>query len=282
MNLEEYNKELKELQESSVDYLHDQAEHIKSMLSYGLDLPPEEIKINFPKLNNFYYSNKVYKSSWAIYIHRNKMPKLLYTGNFLIQGGPFTKRSNKSPFGAKALNSLISVANTFSYDASYFKQNWTLDLNLFEEGAGKLNFTVKDYQEFLRQLNIFRGMWLLHLSEEGSYDFVISEFSEPSDPVFFIDLDNFDSSATKVKTYFKLISEEAFNLFKNLSSGTEFEGKFHNLQPGMWIKDDVIIEMENLFEERFFGEQKPDIINNPQAEIEFKNPFRIQALRPSY
>lgn len=265
----------------SITYLNEQIEILKSMLSYALNLPVSEIKISFPSLDNFYYLNKVYKSSWAIYIHKDKLPQLLYTGNFLIQGGSYTQRSNKSPFGAKAFESLVSIANTFSQEASTFKQNWTMDLNLFEEDGNKLAFTVKEYQDFLKLLNTVRGRWLLHLSEEANCDFVISEFSEPSDSVFFIDLENIDSSATKIKTYFKLVSENALNLFRTLSGETEFEGRFYNLQPGMWTKDDVLLEMEKLYSNKFHGDNKDIIIRSAQM-YDINNPFKIQALKPSY
>ena len=269
-------------QNTSITYLNEQIETLKSMLSYALRLPASEIKVSFPSLDNFYYSNKVYKSSWAVYIHKDKLPKLLYTGNFLIQGGPYTKRSNKSPFGVSALESLTSIANTFSMEASTFKQNWTMDLNLFEEDDNKLFFTVKEYQDFLKLLNTIRGTWLLHLSEEANCDFVIAEFSEPSDSVFFIDLEDIFSSAIKIKTYFKLVSESAMNLFKSLSGHTEFEGKFYNLQPGTWIKDDVLIEMEKLYSQKFYGESKKDIAIETAPTYEITSPFKIQALKPSY
>ena len=35
------------------------------------------------------FINNIYKSSWAIYIRNEELPKLLYTGNFLIQGGKY-------------------------------------------------------------------------------------------------------------------------------------------------------------------------------------------------
>ena len=193
-------------QASSVGYLEEQISYLRSMLSYALDINEAEIKINFPTLKNFYFVNNIYKSSWAIYTHREKFPRLLYTGNFLIQGGNYAKRSTRSPFGIDALSSLTSVANTFSFEASLFKQNWTLDLDLFQDSADKLKFSVKEYKDFLQLLNRIRAQWLLHLSEEGNFDFVIIEFSEPSDPVYFVDLGSIDSLGTKVRTYFKPIS----------------------------------------------------------------------------
>ncbi|MBI3589927.1 MAG: hypothetical protein HY094_00940 [Candidatus Melainabacteria bacterium] len=267
------------LLDSSIDYLDEQVSVLRSMLSYGLNLPLEQIKISFPTLKNFYIVNGIHKSSWAIYINHEKLPKLLYTGNFLIQGGQFGKRSQRSPFGAQALSQLTSVANTFSCEASFFKQNWTHDLNLFGEDSEKLKFSVKEYQEFLKILNIVRAKWLLHLSEEGNFDFVIIEFSEPSDPLFFVDLENLDSSATRIRIHFKPITQNALNLFQSLSTGTEFEGKFVSLQPGTWLRDDVLIEMEKFYADRFFnGEQVKIQFEN--TEYNFSNPFKVQALKP--
>ena len=267
------------LLDPSINHLEEQVSVLKSMLSYGLNLPLEQIKISFPTLKNFYVVNGIHKSSWAIYINYEKLPKLLYTGNFLIQGGQFGKRSQRSPFGAQALSQLTSVANTFSSEASFFKQNWTHDLNLFDEDSDKLKFSVKEYQEFLKLLNIVRAKWLLHLSEEGNFDFVIIEFSEPSDPLFFLDLENLDSSATRIRIHFKPITQNALNLFQSLSSGTEFEGKFVSLQPGTWLRDDVLIEMEKFHADRFFnGEQVKIQFEN--TEYNFSNPFKVQALKP--
>lgn len=266
---------------TSIDYLEEQIITLKSMLSYALNLPIEDIKVSFPTLQNFYFVNNVYKSSWAIYINKDKLPKLLYTGNFLIQGEKYGKRSSRSPFGVKALSPLSSIANTFSSEASFFKQNWTNDLNLSDEESEKLNFSVNEYKEFLKILNIIRAKWLLHLSEEGNFDFVIIEFSEPADPIFFADLENCNSLATKIKTYFKPISQNTLNLFKELSADTEFEGKFLNLQPGTWIRDDVLIELEKFHSDRFFAsdEVKIEHQNNDYA---FNNPFKVEILKPSY
>ena len=270
--------------EQEVAYLEEEIELIKSLLSYGLNLPANEIKVSFPTLKNFYTVNNVCKSSWAIYIHKEKLPKLLYTGNFIIQGGnKYAPRSPKSPFGAKALSPLTSIANTYSTEASHFKQNWALDLNLFEEDGIKLRFSVNEYKEFLKLLNTVRAQWLLHLSEEGNFDLVICEFSEPSDPFFFIDLENIDSLAARIKIYFKPISQNALNLFQNLSTGTEFEGKFFSLQPGTWLRDDVLIELEKFYKERFFEDTNVQINFEIQhAEQGTNNPFRVQALKPSF
>ncbi len=263
---------------SSINYLEEQINLLKSMLSNALNIPFDDVKVSFPTLENFYFVNKIYKSSWAIYTHKDKLPKLLFTGNFIIQGGPYTKRSSKSPFGAEALSSLTSIANTFSIDASYFKQNWTYDLNLLDDDELKLKFSVKDYQYFLKVLNTVRAKWLLHLSEEGNFDFVIVEFSEPSDPIFFIDLENFDSNATKVKTYFKPISQGTLNQFQSLSANTEFEGKFFNLQPGTWLRDDVLIELEKFYSEKFFDGKEPELLEETY-DYNLSNPFKVQALR---
>ena len=136
--------------DTSTDYLEEQITTLKSILSYGLDLSFEEIKVSFPSLDNFYVAGGVYKSSWALYTHTNKLPELFYTGNFLIQGGPFVPRAPRSPFGMEALSSLTSIANTFSHGASRFKQNWTNDLNLlFEKSFNKiLTFLIKKLQFF--------------------------------------------------------------------------------------------------------------------------------------
>ena len=269
------------LKNASVDYLEEQISLLKSLLAYALGISQDEIKASFPSLSNFYFVNNVYKSSWAIYTHDEKLPKLLFTGNFLIQGGQYNSRSPKSPFGAKALSPLTSIANTFSIEASTFKQNWALDLNLFEEESNKLKFTVNEYKEFLKLLNNLRAQWLLHLSEEGNFDFVICEFSEPSDPLFCTDLESIDSLATKIKIFFKPISQKAISLFQTLSTGTEFEGKFYSLQPGSWLRDDVLIELEKYYSEKFFNGEKVQIeLEAPEYNI--NNPFKIQALRPTY
>ena len=271
----------------SSTYLRDEIDVIKSLLSYGLNVPFDEIKISFPTLNNFYFINNVYKSSWAIYLHKDKLPKLLYTGNFLIQGGQYGKRSLRSPFGVNALSSLTSIANTFSYEASFFKQNWTMDLNLSDDNSEKLILTVKEYQSFLKILNKLRALWALHLSEEANIDFVITEFSEPTDALFFMNLEDFDSLATKVKTYFKPISHKSLELFQKLSLNTEFEGKFFNLQPGTWLRDDVLIEMEkfsSIKNAKNFAltEEEKQILNQDLNESPYNNPFRVQALKPSF
>lgn len=267
--------------DTSTGYLEEQITTLKSILSYGLGLSFEEIKVSFPSLDNFYVAGGIYKSSWALYTHTNKLPDLFYTGNFLIQGGPFVPRASRSPFGMEALSSLTSIANTFSHGASRFKQNWTNDLNLlFEENSKKLNLSVKEYQEFLEILNVVRAKWLLHLSEEGNYDFVVIEFSEPSDPLFFIDLENIDSLATKVKTYFKPISQKALNLLQSLTKNTEFEGRFANLQPGAWLRDDVLIEIENFYSEKISNKDSNAYLKIDEAEY-FNNPFKIQSFRPT-
>ena len=266
----EQNLDLLKQSSQTIDYLDEEITRLKLILSSALNIPLEEIKSSFPALNNFYYVNNVFKSSWAIYIKKEDTPKLLYTGNFLIQGDKFGKRSLKSPFGSDALSSLTSLANTFSTQASFFKQNWTLDLDIFENDENKLKITRKEYQDFLSALNNVRAHWLLHLSEEGDFDFAISEFSEPSDPLFFIDLDSIDSTATKIKTFFKPISPKAISIFKELSKNTEFEGKFCNLQPGNWIRDDVLIEMQQ------FAVSHVEIINKPfDTEKNYENPFKI-------
>ena len=264
---------------SFTEHLDSQINQLKTMLSYGLDLFVEDIKVTFPSLNNFYFVNNAYKSSWAIYVLKDSNPQLLFTGNFLMQGGEFGNRSVRSPFGAKALSPLKSIASTFSTKASYFKQNWTTDLALIDGNSELLRFSIKEYKEFLKLLNITRAQWLLYLSEEASIDFVISEFSEPSDPLFFMDLEEFDSQATKIKTYFKPISQKALTLFQKLSQNTEFEGKFFNLQPGIWLRDDVLIELEKFYSEKFFGNDKVEIQtdNFNDADCGFNNPFKIQA-----
>jgi len=281
MDSVEQNQIFSSQEGASISYLDEQIDLLKAMLSYGLNLPVSEIKISFPTLKNFYLVNNIYKSSWAIYTLKDKMPQLLYTGNFLIQGGEYGRRSPKSIFGAKALSPLTSLANTFSREASVFKQNWALDLNLFEEDGAKLSFSVKEYQEFLTQLNFLRSQCLLHISEEGNFDLAIGEFSEPSDPIFFMDLEDFYSQATKIKTYFKPISEKALNLFQSLSTNTEFEGKFFSLQPGTWVRDEVLIELEKFYSEKFFIDEKIQI-DFQSADYSFNNPFKVQVLKPSF
>ena len=110
---------------------------------------------------------------------------------------------------------------------------------------------------------------------------MIIELSEPSDPLFFVDLENIDSLATKIKTYFKPNSLQCLNLFKTLSANTEFEGKFVNLQPGTWLRDDVLIEMEKFHSEKFFNDKNIKLqVEN--TDYNFNNPFKIQALKPIY
>ncbi len=271
--------EQNETSASSVGYLEEQISLLKSMLSYALEIKESDVKISFPTLKNFYFTNNIYKSSWAIYIHNEKLPKLLYTGNFLVQGGNYAKRSSRSPFGIDVISPLTSIANTFSIEASLFKQNWTLDLDLFQDSSDKLKFSVKEYKDFLKLLNTVRAQWLLHLSEEGNFDFVIIEFSEPSDPLFFVDLESVDSLATKIRTYFKPISENSLTLFQKLSVGTEFEGKFFNLQPGAWLRDDVILEVGNFYAERILDEKKNKVFNDV-PELIYNNPFKTQAFKP--
>lgn len=266
-------------QSPSLGYLEEQIALLRSMLSYGMGIDESEIKISFPTLKNFYLSNNIYKSSWAIYVNENNLPKLLYTGNFLIQGGVYAKRAGKSPFGLEPISSLTSIANTFSYEASCYKQNWTLDLDLLSDTPNKLKFSVKEYKEFLKLLNMVRAQWLLHLSEEGNFDFVIIEFSEPSDPVFFVDLENVDSLATKIRTYFKPISERAVKLFRELAMGTEFEGRLYSLQPGAWLRDDVIVEIGNRFNLSVNKTGKE--LSEPLEQISH-NPFKTQAFKPIF
>ena len=276
--------EKNQISQESSTYLGDEIELIRSMLSSGFGVALEDIKVSFPTLSNFYFINNVYKSSWAIYLQNGNLPKLLYTGNFLIQGDQYGKRSSKSPFGIDSLSNLTSLANTFSYEASYFKQNWTLDLSLFDDSSDKLTFSVKEYQEFLKLLNRLRALWGLHLSEEGNIDFVITEFSEPSDPLFFMNIEEFDSMATKIRTYFKPVSQKSVELFQKLSQKTEFEGKFFNLQPGMWLRDDVLIEMEHFSINKTVTTSAIKEIKL-QQEIDdspYNNPFRVQALKPSF
>ena len=268
-------------QASSIGYLEEQINLLRSMLSYALSVKESEIKISFPTLKNFYFINNIYKSSWAIYIYDKKVPKLLYTGNFLIQGDNYAKRSIRSTFGIEALSPLTSIANTFSIEASTFKQNWTLDLDLFQDSTNKLKFSVQEYKDFLKLLNTVRAQWLLHLSEEGNFDFVIIEFSEPADPVFFVDLENVDSLAAKIRTYFKPISENSLNLFQKLARGTEFEGRFFNLQPGVWLRDDVIVEMGSLYSEKSL-EEKKNKLSSGSFDQNYNNPFKIQAFKPIY
>ncbi len=188
--------------DQSGSYMTSQVEELKTLLSGALDVPKDSIRINFPLLSNFYLINSLHKSSWGIYYVKDESPQLLYTGNYLIQGADYSPRSSKSPFGVSSLSNITSIANTFSYEASLFKQNWALDLNLFEEDNKKLRFTVEEYKYFLKLLNQVRASWLLHLCEEGKFDFVICEYSAPSDHSFFIQLDSIDSVATKIKSYF--------------------------------------------------------------------------------
>ena len=265
----------------SSSYLEEYFTPMRAMLSYALNLSESEIKISFPALNDFKFINGVYKAPWAIFIHQDKLPKLLYAGNFLIQGGTYSQRATKSVFGMQPLLELSSLANTFSQNASYFKQNWTLDLNLIDEvDSEKLRFSLKEYKEFLKLLNKIRSQWLLHLSEEGNIDFVIIEFSEPSDQLFFIDLENIDSLASTIKTYFKPISPKALTVFQQLSKKTEFEGKFYNLQPGTWLRDDVMIEIKD-FHSNASGAQEVKVIKDQLQESDygFLNPFRVQAFK---
>jgi hypothetical protein len=271
----EQNLNLLKQSSESIDYLEEEILKLKLTLSTALNIPFEEIKTSFPLLKNFYYVNNVFKSSWAIYLNTDGSPKLLYTGNFLIQGDKFGNRSSKSLFGLDSLSSLTSLANTFSTQASFFKQNWTLDLDIFENDESKLKITRKEYQDFLSSLNNIRARCLLHLCEEGNFDFAISEFSEPSDPLFFIDLSSIESSATKTKTFFKPISERAISIFKGLSKNTEFEGKFSNFQPGSWIRDDVLFELQQFSASRGEDVNEPLII----SEVIQDTPFRIQAIR---
>ena len=264
-----------------IGYLEEEFDLLREMLSYALGVSKLEIKFSFPTLKNFYFINNIYKSSWAIYIHNEKLPKLLYTGNFLIQGGSYAKRSSRSPFGTELLLPLTSIANTFSTEASLFKQNWTIDLDLFQDSVDKLKFSVKEYKEFLKLLNRVRAQWLLHLSEEGNFDFVIIEFSEPSDPMFSMDLESVDSLATKIRTYFKPISENSLKLFQKLAAGTEFEGRFFNLQPGAWLRDDVIIEIGDFYANKLINDKKNNLVVNV-TEQNYNSPFKIQAFKPSY
>jgi len=271
----EQNLNLLKQSSQSIDYLEEEIFKLKLTLSSALNIPFEEIKTSFPMLKNFYYVNNVFKSSWAIYLNSLGSPKLLYTGNFLIQGDKFGNRSSKSLFGLDSLSSLTSLANTFSTQASFFKQNWTSDLDIFENDESKLKITRKEYQDFLSSLNNIRAHCLLHLCEEGNFDFAIAEFSEPSDPLFFIDLGSMDSNATKIKTFFKPISERAISIFKELSKNTEFEGKFSNFQPGSWIRDDVLFEMQQFAASRVEDINEPIII----TEVSQDTPFRIQAVK---
>lgn len=264
---------------SNKGHLEESFNHLKLNLATALDLNLEDIRISFPTLKNFYSVNNIYKSSWAIYLDDVDIPKLLFSGNFLIQGKDYSKRSRKSPFGADAFLDLSSLANTYSYDASIFKQNWTMDLNLTQTETSKINFTVKEYKEFLKILNRLRALWLLHLCEEARIDFVICEFSEPSDQIYFADLEKIESGATKIKSYFKLVSENAMDLFKNLAVGTEFEGKFYSLQPGTWINEDVLIELQNLYPEKFYESSKNvklSASNNLKDIATIDNPFKVE------
>ena len=121
----------------------------------------------------------------------------------------------------------------------------------------------------------------MYQDEEGNFDFVIIEFSEPSDPVYFVDLGSIDSLATKVRTYFKPISEHSLNLFQKLALGTEFEGKFFNLQPDAWLRDDVIIEIGNFYTEKIF-EEKDNKLFNEVIDQSYNNLFKMQAFTPIY
>lgn len=268
MEQSENNQSLESLLEQDV-------QTIKTILAYGLSMNESDIKVSFPSLKNFYEVNGIFKSSWAIYTHEGKLPNLLYTGNYIIQGPNYTKRSKRSPFGASALSPLTSVASTFSKDASLFKQNWTHDISLVGEEEGKLNLTLQEYQELLRLINKVRAKWTLHLSEEGNFDFVISEFSEPNESPFFVGLDGLDSAATRIKTYFKPTNEDALSLIKTLAAGTEFEGKFYNIQPGTWVKDDVLIEMEKLFSDKFYNGEQPDLTQENEDDVGVSNPFIV-------
>lgn len=273
------NMDQTDLKSTREKYLDEQICNLKTVLSYGLSVTPEEIKISFPNIENFYPVNNIYKSSWAIYTQEGTLPKLLFTGNFFIQGGQenkYSKRSKRSPFGAPALSHLTSVANTFSYNASIFKQNWTLDLNLLGNDSNKLNLSVEEYKDFLKLLNLIRIKWLLHVSEEGNFDFVISEVSEPSDSLYFMGIESFDSTASKIKTYFKPISEEAVSTFKSLAETTEFEGKFSNLQPGTWIKDDVLIELEKLYSNKFYNSEIATVVKAKEFNVLEENPFKVE------
>ena len=251
-------------------YLGEQIYLIRSILAVSLDLNLEDVKINFPMLKNFHSVNNVYKSSWAI--HSNELQKLFFAGNFLAQGGEYSKRSIRSPFGSEVLSSLTSLANTFSYSSSICKQNWALDLNIYGKEEHKLNLSVNEYKEFLRLLNMLRAQWLLHLSEEGKFDFVICEFSEPSDPLYFIDLESIDSNASKIKTYFKLVSEDALKKFRQLSTDTEFEGRFLNLQPGAWLREDILVELLS-FNNQYNVKIEPN--------DDYTGPFKMGLLRPT-
>lgn len=273
----EANKENLITEEPST-YLVDEINELKNILSIGLNISADDIKVSFPTLKNFYSINNVFKSSWAIYSIEDKLPKLYFTGNFLIQGGAYPDRSKRSPYGIDELRCLSSIANTFSVQASIFKQNWTMDLNIIDESEKKLNFTVKEYQDFLNLLNSIRAKWLLHLCEEGNFDFAICEFSESADPMLFLDMENLHTGATKIKTYFKPVSNNAIEVFKSLSSKSEYEGKFFNIQPGTWVKEDVLIEMEKLSSNKFFlnssvfiEEEKENILTPFE-----KTPFNVQ------
>jgi hypothetical protein len=60
---------------------------------------------------------------------------------------------------------------------------------------------------------------------------------------------------------------------------TEFEGKFYNLQPGTWLRDDVLIELEKFYSEKFFNGQKV-IFQLDAQDPGFTNPFKVQILKP--
>ena len=273
---EQYNL----LETTNSSFLDDNLDLLKSLLSYALHLKSSDIKVSFPTLKNFYVTNNIYKSSWAIYINNDeeKVPKLLYTGNLFIQGGKFSARSSKSPFGMDILSPLTSIANTFSHDASVYKQNWTVDLDLYEDDPNKLKFSIKEYQYFLKLLNILRAQWSLHLCEEINFDFVIIEFSEPSDQLFFIDLESIDSTATKVKTYFKPVSQKSLSIFQQLATKSEFEGKFFNLQPSSFIRDEIICELESFYQGKKLSSR--NIAEENEQNFVNNNPFRVEIFKP--
>ncbi len=255
-------------EDNIIEYLRDEILKLREYLASASSISIDHIHVSFPLLSQFYLVNNIHKSSWAIFTKNDDhTPNLLYTGNFLIQGNSYGDRSSRSPFGSKSLSSLTSLACTYSSQASNFKMNWTLDLDIFQNDNSKLKLTRNDYQNFLSYLNNIRAHWLLHLAEESNIDFAIVEFSEPSDPLFFLDLDNIDSTATKIKTYFKPVSQAAINVFRELSLGTEFEGRFLNFQPGTWIRDDVLIEMEKFNAPSFQGIPEPKSIDNPFKTI---------------
>ena len=86
-----------------------------------------------------------------------------------------------------------------------------------------------------------------------------------------------------IKTYFKPISNKALDIFRMLSIGTEYEGKILNLQPGVWLRDSVLIELEKFYSERFF---QGDTINlslfeENSLDTTF-NPFKDQSMKTAY